>query len=77
VLKYQNDRKDNGQKQGNCNRNLEASKEPLKSQCARHRLIHERCDESKGGCPKDSPWEAQVQLPESERRQIGVKAVVV
>jgi len=22
------------------------------------------------GCPKNSPWEAQVRLPESERRQI-------
>ena len=44
----------------NRNRNLQASKSPLKSQAAsNHR-----------GCPKDSPWEAQVRLPEDKREQI-------
>ena len=54
----------------NRNRNLQTSKAPLKSQAqGTMQLIHELCVKSEG-FPKNSPWEAQVRLPEGERREI-------
>ena len=59
------------------NRNLQTSKAPLKSQ-AQGTILFTSAASNQRGCPKNSPWEAQVRLPEGEWRQIiGVKAGVV
>ena len=57
----------------NRNRNLQTSKAPLKSTS-----LFTSAASNQRGCPKNSPWEAQVRLPEGERKQIiGVRASVV
>ena len=46
------------------NRNLQTSKAPLKSQAQGTSLFTSAASNQRG-FPKNSPWEAQVQLPES------------
>src|SRR6218665_3274760 len=55
----------------NCNRNrkLQISKAPLESQAQSFSLFTSAASKQRG-FPKNSPWEAQVRLPEGERRQI-------
>src|SRR6218665_2511614 len=54
----------------NLNRNLQTSKAPLKSQAQGTSLFTSAASNQRG-FPKNSPWEAQVRLPEGERmRQI-------
>jgi len=50
------------------NRNLQTSKAPLKSQAHGTSLFTSAASNQRG-CPKNSPWEAQVRLPEGERRR--------
>src|SRR6218665_169511 len=51
------------------NRKLQTSKAPLKSQAQGTSLFTSAASHQRG-FPKNSPWEAQVRLPEGERRQI-------
>ena len=53
----------------NRNRNLQTSKAQLKSQAQGTSLLTSAALNHRG-CPKDSPCEAQVRLPESGRGQI-------
>src|SRR6218665_1229809 len=54
----------------NRNRNLQTSKAPLKSQAQGTSLFTSAASNQRG-FPKNSPWEAQIRLPEGERmRQI-------
>src|SRR6218665_2348475 len=50
----------------NRNRNLQTSKAPLKSQTQGTSLFTSAASNQRG-FPKNSPWEAQVRLPEGER----------
>ena len=54
---------------GNRNRKLQTSKAPLKSEAQGTSLFTSAASNQRG-FPKNSPWEAQVRLPEGERRQI-------
>ena len=51
------------------NHNLQTSKAPLKSQAQGTSLFTSAASNQRG-CPRNSPWEAPVRLPEGERRQI-------
>src|SRR6218665_3575880 len=53
-----------------CNRKLQTSKAPLKSQAQGTSLFTSAASNQRG-FPKNSPWDAQARLPEGERmRQI-------
>jgi len=52
-----------------CNRNLQTSKAPLKSQ-AQGTILFTSAESNQKGCLKDSPSEARGRLPEGEKRQI-------
>ena len=54
----------------NRNRNLQTFKAPLKSQ-AKDTSLFTSAESNHRGCPKNSPLDAHVRLPEGERRQIG------
>src|SRR6218665_1122312 len=58
-------------KKSQCNRNrkLQTSKAPLKIQAQGTTLFTSAASNRKG-FPKNRPWEAQVRLPEGERRLI-------
>ena len=54
------------------NRNLQTSKVPLKSQAQGTSLFTSAASNQRG-CPKNSPWEAQVQLTSKDAKTEGEK----
>ena len=60
----------------NRNRNLQTSKAPLESQ-AQGTSLFTSAASSQRGCPKGSPKEVRVRLPEGQRGRVAVKVGVV
>ena len=63
---YDRSRSLNGHWDRNRNRKLQTSKTPLKSQ-AQGTILFTSAALNQRGFPKNSPWEAQVRLPDGER----------